>query len=113
MEGRCIAWAASSAKWVRFSPVFPFFPLFGPHFSPVSWSDAAAKAKAAGAVQKPPSAHKGVTWDKYAGKWLARIGIGGGKKRTLGRFDDKELAAACYRRADAERELAARKAMVR
>ena len=78
----------------------------------VSEMDAAAKAKAAGAVQKPPSAHKGVTWDKYAGKWLARIGIGGGKKRTLGRFDDKEQAAACYRRADAERELAARKATV-
>ena len=34
---------------------------------------------------------KGVSWDKYASKWVVRIGVGG-KHRHFGYYDDLELA---------------------
>ena len=52
--------------------------------------------------RKPSSSHRGVSWAK--GKWVAKIGIGGGKQKTLGLFEDEEEAAAAYRRAAAERD---------
>eukprot|EP01045_Picozoa_sp_COSAG04_P001434 COSAG04_NODE_48_length_31217_cov_204.046758_15_plen_1201_part_00 len=64
--------------------------------------DAAAAAKAAGAVErKPSSAHKGVTWNKAAGKWVVQIGIGGKQKR-LGSFEDEAAAAEAYEKVRAD-----------
>jgi hypothetical protein len=44
------------------------------------------------------SGYKGVTWDGFAGRWLAQIFIQG-KKKNLGRFDFPEEAHAAYCRA--------------
>ena len=57
-------------------------------------------SKAAGAVErKPSSAHRGVSWSKAKGKWEARIGIGGGQEKYLGRFETQaaavRIALAC------------------
>ena len=71
----------------------------------VKEEDAAAAAKAAGAVErKPSSAHRGVTWHKATGKWRAQIGLGGGKQKHLGSFEDEEAAAAAVEEAAAERD---------
>lgn len=43
----------------------------------------------------------GVSWDKCCGKWTAGIRVGG-RRLTLGRFDDPELAHQRYLRAKAE-----------
>ena len=37
-----------------------------------------------------------VSWHENDSKWLARIGIGGGKQKHLGRFDDEAAAAQAY-----------------
>jgi hypothetical protein len=42
------------------------------------------------------SGFKGVSWDKQAGKWAARIKVGGHYK-NLGLFFDKSIAAEAYR----------------
>lgn len=44
---------------------------------------------------------KGVTFDKSRGKWLAQIRVGG-RNRSLGRFDDRDAAAAAYDAASRE-----------
>jgi len=45
--------------------------------------------------QQVTSAYKGVSWDKHAGKWRARIHING-KLRYLGRFANERDAASAY-----------------
>lgn len=44
---------------------------------------------------------KGVSRDKWSGKWHARIGVNG-KRKSLGYFDDLDAAAAAYARASSE-----------
>lgn len=44
------------------------------------------------------SGHKGVTWDKARGKWVAQI-TAGRLHMNLGRFDHLEDAAAAYAKA--------------
>ena len=71
----------------------------------VKEEDAAAAAKAAGAVErKPSSEHRGVSWNKGKCKWAARIGIGGGKTKYLGLFEDEAAAASAVEEAEAERD---------
>lgn len=41
------------------------------------------------------SGYKGVTWDKYAGRWLSSIKLNG-KLINLGRFKTKEETALAY-----------------
>lgn len=46
------------------------------------------------------SRHRGVSWDRSRGKWIATVMVDG-RRRTVGRFDDEELAgqaASSYRR---------------
>jgi hypothetical protein len=47
----------------------------------------------AGLQSNNTSGHRGVTWDKWAGKWLAR-GMRDGRNKHLGYFDSLEEAAA-------------------
>lgn len=42
------------------------------------------------------SAFKGVSWDAARARWTAGISAGGGKRRSLGRFDDEQEAALAY-----------------
>lgn len=42
------------------------------------------------------SRFKGVSWDKTREKWMVRIGIGDGKLKNLGRFEDESEAARAY-----------------
>lgn len=44
---------------------------------------------------------KGVSRDKWSGKWHARIGLNG-KRKSLGYFEDLDAAAAAYARASSE-----------
>lgn len=41
---------------------------------------------------------KGVHWDKYRGKWIAKIQVDG-KNKYLGAYDDQKIAAAKYNEA--------------
>jgi AP2 domain len=41
------------------------------------------------------SRYKGVCWDRNRNRWMASIHVNG-KTRSLGRFDDEELAARAY-----------------
>lgn len=45
------------------------------------------------------SGYKGVYWDTIDRKWKAEICVGGGKKKTIGRFSTIEEAADAYRKA--------------
>lgn len=45
---------------------------------------------------------KGVTFNKYAGKWQAKIGAGAGKARHLGNFQTLEDAVLARAAAEAE-----------
>lgn len=45
------------------------------------------------------SGHKGVSWDKYHGKWSATLNLHG-KRITLGRFTDFESAVAAREEAE-------------
>ena len=47
---------------------------------------AAARAKR----KKPSSKHRGVSWNKGERKWVAKIGVGGGKRQYLGGFEDED-----------------------
>ena len=47
------------------------------------------------------SGHRGVTWHKEIGKWMAQISVRG-KVRFLGYFDDKRKAAEEYEKARKE-----------
>ena len=47
------------------------------------------------------SRHRGVSWDRRAGKWKARIKING-KERFIGHFDSEEAAGAAARSARQE-----------
>jgi hypothetical protein len=47
------------------------------------------------------SGHRGVTWDKSRGRWLAGIGING-QRKSLGQYSTKEEAAAAVEAARAE-----------
>jgi hypothetical protein len=47
------------------------------------------------------SGAKGVTWDRSRGRWMATIQANG-RRRSLGRFVDKERAVAAYTRAATE-----------
>ena len=67
----------------------------------------ARKAEAAIARgSKSSSKHKGVSWDKGSGKWLAQI-MRNSVTQILGRFAEEEEAAAAYRAADAAFEISA------
>ena len=54
-----------------------------------------------GAYATNTSGHKGVTWHKRAGKWMAQITVDG-KCRYLGLFADKNAAVEAYASASAE-----------
>ena len=41
------------------------------------------------------SGYKGVSWDRWTGRWVVRIQVDG-KQLNLGRFDDREQAARAY-----------------
>lgn len=49
-----------------------------------------------GAYKNNTSGITGVHWHKQHQKWYARIGIGSGKKKDLGLFDNIEEAKASY-----------------
>ena len=63
-------------------------------------AEAAIARGEAGPARPPSSKHRGVSWDKAAGKWLVRI-MRNRVTQILGRFADEEEAAAAYRAADA------------
>lgn len=46
------------------------------------------------------SRYKGVSWSKTKSKWVATIGFGGGKRRTIGYFESEIVAAKAYDLAD-------------
>lgn len=48
------------------------------------------------------SGHKGVTFNKNAGQWQAKIGIGQGKYQHLGYFKTVEEAIAARKSAESE-----------
>lgn len=48
------------------------------------------------------SGYRGVSWNHSVGKWQAFIGIGGGKNKNLGYFQDAERASRAYQSAAIE-----------
>ena len=57
-------------------------------------------------AQGASSVHRGVSWDRRAGKWRAQIKVHGCKRRHLGVFADEEEAAAAYKGAAAAHTVA-------
>ncbi len=70
-----------------------------------SWTELMAgfralnKSATGSCFSKGSSQFRGVNWDKGSGKWIARIGIPGGGRPTLGLFSSEEDAACAYDRA--------------
>lgn len=49
------------------------------------------------------SGHKGVTFNKSAGKWQAKIGDGAGRSKHLGYFDTMDEAVSARAKAEVEK----------